>query len=360
MGKSVLIAGSALAAFSIAAGIRQNLPGWAIGPFARAGNSEPVLTPLPDVTFPDPMTGKPVAWEHDNTFNPAATAKDGKLYVLYRAEDDSGQGIGFHTSRIGLASSSDGVHFERLSKPVLFPADDSQKQYDWPGGDEDPRVVSVGDGYLMTYTAWDRKTARLSTATSRDLVHWVKHGPVFAKTPFLNTWSKSGSIVTRRVGDRFQAVRIHGLYWMFWGEGPICLATSRNLIDWTPVLGSDGKPLPILAKRPGLFDSSLTEAGPPAVLTPEGIVLIYNGKNQDDSSISAGAYSAGEALMSPSDPAKVLKRLDKPFFRPERPWEVTGQYASGTVFVEGLAHFKGRLWLFYGAADSKVGVATAP
>lgn len=335
-----------------------------LGPFVRDDRANPVLEPKADATFFCPMRKQPVAWERDNVFNPAATVRHGKVVLLYRAEDDLGEGIGRHTSRIGLAESVDGLRFAAQPAPVLFPAEDAQKKFDWPGGCEDPRVVETPGGYLMTYTAWDRRTARLSVAVSRDLRHWQKCGPAFAKAQngrFLDTWSKSGAIVTRRRGDHLTAAKIGGRYWMYWGEGPVYLATSQNLRDWSPVLGPDGKLLPILSPRKGKFDSGLTESGPPAVLTPKGVVLVYNGKNADrdgDPSLPGGVYSAGQALFDPRDPSKLLDRSERCFFKPERPYEVTGQYARGTVFVEGLVFFQGRWRLYYGTADSKVAVAS--
>ena len=57
-----------------------------------------------------------------------AVVKDGKVFVLYRAEDDSGDMmIGGHTSRIGLAESTDGLHFTRRPAPVLYPDNDGEK-----------------------------------------------------------------------------------------------------------------------------------------------------------------------------------------------------------------------------------------
>jgi len=55
----------------------------------------------------------------------------------------------------------------------------------------------------------------------------------------------------------------------------------------------------------------------------------------------------------------LLKRSDTPFFKPELPWEATGQYAAGTTFIEGLALFHNKWFLYYGCADSNVGVAIA-
>lgn len=342
------------------------LPAWGLGPFVKADAANPILKPNVNATFNDPMTGKPVAWEHDHTFNPAAVVRNNKVYVLFRAEDNSGEGIGAHTSRVGLAVSADGLHFTVSPTPVLYPADDAQKPYDWTGGCEDPRIVETPDGgYLLLYTSWNHKTARLSAATSRDLVHWVKHGPVFAQAEggrFLNRYCKSGAVVTRREGDHLIAAKINGKYWMFFGEGTIYTATSDNLTDWSPTLDAQGNWKPLLSPRKGKFDSNLAEAGPPPVITRRGILFLYNGKNggkSGDPAIHEGAYSGGEALMDANDPTKVLERTDRAFITPDRPYEVTGQYGAGTTFIEGLVHFHKRWFLYYGTADSFVAVATA-
>ena len=131
---------------------------WVIGPFLRPEGVNPVISPQP-TEFYCPMRKQQVKWEESDTFNPAATVKDGKIVVLYRAEDNSAQGIGKRTSRVGYAESKDGIEMKRLDNPVLFPAEDNFKDQDWPGGCEDPRVAMTEDGlYVMLYTAWNRKT----------------------------------------------------------------------------------------------------------------------------------------------------------------------------------------------------------
>src|ERR1035441_10408303 len=85
---------------------------WQIEPFARPSGSSPVIAPNKASLFRNPVDGKRVHWEALHTFNPAAMVRNGKIYVLYRAEDDTGEmGIGLHTSRLGLAESGDGIHF---------------------------------------------------------------------------------------------------------------------------------------------------------------------------------------------------------------------------------------------------------
>ena len=67
--------------------------------------------------------------------------------------------------------------------------------------------------------------------------------------------------------------------------------------------------------------------------------------------------SAGQMLFDKTEPTRLVARLDVPFFRPREAFEQRGQYASGTVFIEGMAWFKRKWYLYYGCADSKVGVA---
>ena len=64
-------------------------------------------------------------------------------------------------------------------------------------------------------------------------------------------------------------------------------------------------------------------------------------------------------MFAADDATKLLARREKPFFKPELPFEKTGQYAAGTTFVEGLVFFLNKWILYYGCADSAVGVASA-
>lgn len=340
-------------------------PEWAWTGFRRPEGANPVIAPDTATRFFCPLRREWVAWQEGDTFNPAAAVHDGRVVLLYRAEDRSGEGIGQRTSRLGCAFSDDGVHFRRLSEPVFYPDVDSQTALEWPGGVEDPRIVQTDEGlYVMFYTQWNRRQARLAVATSRDLLTWHKHGPAFAKAHggrFRDAFSKSASPVTRVDGGRQTVARIDGRYWMYWGEKFVNVAVSDNLTDWTPLLGPDGELLRVLEPRDGYFDSELTECGPPAVVTDAGILLLYNGKNaagkRGDGAYTPGAYCAGQALFDAADPTRLKGRLDKPFFVPEADFERSGQYPAGTVFIEGLVLHDGRWFLYYGCADSRVGVA---
>ncbi|HWC74168.1 MAG TPA: glycoside hydrolase family 130 protein [Gemmatimonadales bacterium] len=344
---------TALALVALSAAREQHQ--WMVGPFIKPAVN-PIIVPDSSSHFDSPMNGL-VAWEAYATFNPAAIVRGGRIFLLYRAEDASGrQEIGGHTSRLGLAESSDGLHFRRRPTPVLYPDTDAQRANEWPGGVEDPRVVESEDGtYILTYTQWNRDVPRLAVATSRDLVSWVKHGPAFAHAAggkYLRNESKSGAILARVEAGKTIATRVNGKYWMYWGVPTIRFATSSDLLDWTPVEDSAGRAVAALTPRPAGFDSWLVEAGPPPLLTPAGIVVLYNAGDS-----ATRSYSAGQALFDRTNPLRLIARSDTAFIKPTEPYERTGQYAAGTTFVEALVPFQGKWFLYYGTADSRVGVA---
>ncbi|RYG35333.1 glycosidase, partial [bacterium] len=288
---------------------------WELGPFDRLDDVNPVLEPRADTVFDCPLAG-PVRWEEKDVFNPAAIVHEGKVWLLYRAEDTVGKYAG--TSRIGLAVSEDGMHFERYPHPVLSPADDAMRTLEWEGGCEDPRIVRLDDGsFLLTYTAFDGRVARLAVATSTDLQNWTKHGLAFPEV-YHDTWSKSGAVITRLEGEELVAARIGGKYWMYWGESWIYAATSDDGVQWEPVTHEEmtarwvdfstfpptnvetfGKPtlVPVFRTRRGRYDSMIVEPGPPPVLTEDGIVMIYNAANHGETGrldLAHRSYRAGQ------------------------------------------------------------------
>ena len=308
------------------------------GTWTRASN-EPILSP------------GGTTWESAGTFNPAITLyipnhrsdprlgfpRRLKIVMLYRAQDSSG------TSRLGYAESNDGIHFSRRAEPVLSPEADYEKD----GGVEDPRLQSFGDTFYLTYTGYNKKDAQLCLATSLDLIHWERKGVILPayKGNWNKGWTKSGAIVPEK---------IDGKYWMYWlgtaadRTDQMGLSYSTDLIHWTEATDT-----PVLPRRPEKFDSRVVEPGPPPILTPGGIVLIYNGA--DDKLV----YRTGVAVFDRKDPRKLISRSNQPIFAPEREWERVGQVPN-VIFVEGMLR-QGRRWLFYyGGADKYIGVAEAP
>ena len=336
---------------------------WAPGPFIKT-EENPIIRADSSFKFVCPVKKDTVMWQKADVFNPGAIVSGDSICLFVRCEDNPAAELAGRTSRIGFASSKDGIHFTFRKEPVLFPENDAFYQYDYPGGCEDPRVVQTEDGlYVMTYTSWNKKVARLSVAFSKDLHHWEKKGLAFAKAydgKYKDYWSKSGSIVTRFIGDKQVVAKMNNKYWMYWGEKFVNLAWSENLYDWYP-LEENNSLKQVVKSRPGKFDSQLTECGPPAILTDKGIILMFNGKNANnenaDPSLPKGTYSVGLALFDSNNPEKLIDRTDTCILKPTLPHEITGQYKAGTTFAEGLVLFKGKWFLYYGTADSFVGLA---
>jgi beta-1,2-mannosidase len=294
--------------------------------------ADPVLSPQGD------------SFESAGTFNPAVIKKDGKFVMLYRAQDRKG------TSSLGYAISDDGIHFTRRPEPVIA----SETAYEKGGGVEDPRLQQIGDTYYLTYTAYnnvdgagaDKKDAQLCLATSMDLIHWQRKGVIIPsfKGKWNVKWTKSGAIVPDK---------INGKYWMYYlgdaqgKDTQMGVAYSDDLLHWTDALDH-----PVMSSRAGSFDSQVVEPGPPPIITPQGIFLIYNGA--DDKLV----YSTGWVLFDKHDPTKILARATEPVFAPEKEWEKLGQVPN-VVFVEGMVRDGGRWLFYYGAADKHIGVATA-
>jgi len=173
-------------------------------------------------------------WESAGTFNPAVVIRDGRIVMLYRAQDKAG------TSRLGYAESTDGLHFTRRADPVFSPETDYEKD----GGVEDPRLVQFGDTYYLTYTGYNKKDAQLCLATSKDLIHWERKGVIIPanKGNWNVKWTKSGAIVPEK---------IEGKYWMYFlgtsahNKDQTGLVSSTDLLHWT-----EASERPVLPVRP--------------------------------------------------------------------------------------------------------------
>lgn len=328
---------------------------WTLTGFAKADSINPILEPDSGQVFLCPVSGENVNWEERNVLNPSAVVRDGRVYMIYRAQDNR------MTSRLGLAVSEDGLHFRKEPEPVFYPDDDSMKHYEWPGGVEDPRIVEGGDGtYILTYTSYDGKTARLCLASSRDLRSWEKHGLVLGEGKYRDTWSKSGAIVSRLEDGRIIATRINGKYWMYFGDTNLFMASSDDLIHWEVLENSEsGRMISVLHPRPGYFDSRLVEPGPFALMRDQGILLIYNASNASDNNdpvLREFTYAAGQALFDAERPYRLTGRMDSCFIFPDKPYELTGE-VNDVCFVEGMVHFRDKWFLYYGTADSRIAVA---
>jgi len=283
--------------------------------------------------MPDPAS----TWECYNVFNPGVLYADGLFHMFYRA-----QGLDW-ISRIGYAVSEDGVHWNRLREPILEPASAVDSR-----GVEDPRVVRIEDKYYMTYTAYGRVYRGQGAPThagggilpmvaqSDNLVTWEVLGPIVEGED-----NKDHILFPRKIGGRFVALHRRRPYvWLAYSDD---LRTWREE-DMKQVFG----PRP---ENPFGWDCLTVGGNGVPIETPQGWLLFYHG--YDESHV----YRWGVCLLDLEDPSRVLRRPQSPIFWPEELWELRGDVPN-VVFSCANPVVDGTVYLYYGAADHVIGLAT--
>lgn len=281
------------------------------------------------------------AWESQCTFNPAALYEDGKVHILYRAMG------GDNTSVIGYASSRDGVHIdERLPEPIYTPrADFEQKKV--AGGNsgcEDPRITRVGDKIYMCYAAYEGNSpprVALTSISVKDFVlhHWNWAPPILISPPGQD--DKDAALFPKKIDGKY--VFLHRLGSEIWID-------SVDDLDF-----KDGKFLAgkiLMHPRDTAWDSRRIGIAAPPIETKYGWLLLYHGISR-----RTGHYNIRAALLDKKDPSRVLYRTHDPLLEPKKPYERDG-IVSNVVFPCGTAVIKNKLFVYYGAADKVVGVAS--
>ena len=284
----------------------------------------------------------------DLIFNPGAIVKDDTVMLLCRGVDFSRQpssNLNWSVSSLGWARSKDGFNFTLDPEPIPEFSIGSDSPYQ--GGFEDPRLVKIGDEYVLTCSGTkDCKNVPGIAAFSRDLESWDVAGEILP--------GRAIAIIDRK---------INGKYYAYFDNSDIKLAVSDDLRRWE-VLDK-----PALSPRPGMFDEQLCEAAAPPVVTEEGILLLYNGACHPQMAYDYSrkllpgywaspdfVYSTGWALFDLKNPTKLIARSDKPFIAPEKLYELFGM-SNFALFSQGLVKFNGKYILYYGCADARIACA---
>lgn len=289
----------------------------------------PIIKPLPEHE-----------WERKGAFNPTAIYEGGKFHILYRAQgaDD--------TSTIGYASSTDGFHIdERFTQPIYVPRESfEQKTHPGNSGCEDARITKIDDKLYMTYTAYDGTNpprVALTSITLQDFLqrnwHWEK--PKLISPP--GAVDKDACIVKRVKGDGY--VAFHRLGDALWVD----FLRDLDFPERKYLTGG------IIAEaRKDKWDSvKIGIAGPP-LETEKGWLLLYHGISE-----SGFVYKVGAMLLDYDDPRKILARTDEPVFEPKEQYELEG-CVPNVVFPCGAVLKDGVIYMYYGGADTVLGVAT--
>ncbi len=284
-----------------------------VGPVRlERASTNPVLAPIPGSD-----------WEGRTVFNTAVADVDGATVLIYRA-----QGTANNVSRLGFAVSTDGVTFARLDRPVFVPEAPTEVY-----GVEDPRLTYLDGRWYMVYTAWSEGNIEVAMASTTNFFTWERHGTVIPGPD-----NKDAALFPEKVSGRY--AMFHRIPPSMW------LAFSDDLTG-----GQWGDYAEIMRPRPGNWDGWKLGAGGPPIRTDHGWLVIYHGATRPKT------YRLGVALLDLDDPRMVINWPAAAILEPEEPWELTGD-VDNVVFTCGTSERNGKYCVYYGGADTAIGVAT--
>lgn len=286
------------------------------------------------------LTPTQLAWENTLVFNPAVIFDQGKVHMLYRAVGEDG------ISRFGYASSPDGIHFQRRDYPAYHgdPNHENEKL-----GVEDPRLVKIGVTFYVVYTAvseipnakidpkWPEKVAkrpRVSLATTRDFVDFIDYDSI---VPDLD--AKNASLFPVMVNDE---------YWLLYRS-----YQNETFFSHSKDLKKCSEPQLVFRERPGYWDSVRVGLGSPPIQSEMGWLIFYHGVDEFNT------YRLGLLVLDLLNPTDVLYRSPEPLLEPLEPYEKFGFFPNA-IFTCGAVEIEEEFFVYYGAADMTIGLATIP
>jgi len=270
-------------------------------------------------------------------FNAAAALVDGETVLLMRVEDMRGH------SHMTVARSKDGItNWQIDPQPSFVPDPDRYPEEIW--GIEDPRLTYLEeqDRWAITYTAYSVGGPLVSLATTRDFKMFTRLGPVMPPE------DKDAALFPIRFNGRWAML-----------HRPVSAAGHGGAhiwLSWSPDLKHWGDHHILLrARRGGWWDANKIGLSPPPLRTDEGWLLLYHGVRL---TASGAIYRLGLALLDLADPTRVVARSDEWVFEPEAEYERFGD-VDKVVFPCGWIDVDGEVRIYYGAADSRLAIATA-
>jgi predicted GH43/DUF377 family glycosyl hydrolase len=255
--------------------------------------------------------------------------------LLCRVEDRRG------FSHLACARSRDGASNWLVDERPALGYDGSRAEEEW--GLEDPRVTYVAElgRWIVTYTAFGRGGPGVSLAQTEDFATFERLGVAMPPE------DKNAVLLPRRVGGDWilfhRPAAAAGL--------DVWLSRSTDLKHWRE------PELVLRCRQGGWWDSARIGMGPPPLETEHGWLVVYHGVRQ---TVAGGLYRAGLALLDLERPSVVLRRSEEWVLGPGADYEVSGDVPN-VVFPCGLVHHTDtdKLFLYYGAADTRIGLATA-
>ncbi len=303
-------------------------------------------------------------WESEAVFNPGAVVEGDRVHLFYRAL--GGDGV----SRVGYASSSDGIHFDkRSSYPVYMPESEAElaknhKPFTSParlaydralyasgggwGGCEDPRAVKINDRVYMTFNmfnGWYCIRVGLTSIRTKDLENenW-KWNPLVYLSPN-NQRHKNWVLFPEKINGKFAL--LHSLHHP--EPDQICIEFVDDIEKPLPPFNSHDPQM--VPDRLLGWHHRMRSVGPPPVKTKYGWLIFYHGMDKND----PNRYKLGAMLVDPNDPRKILYRSPYPILEPDEWYE--NDWKPGIIYASGAVVKEDTLFIYYGGGDKYVGVA---
>lgn len=313
---------------------------------------------------------RPIAehtWESEAVFNPAAVVYGSRVHLFYRALGSDG------ISRIGYASSRDGIHFdERLPYPVYAAETVSEAKAHYPytsparltydtinhgsgggwGGSEDPRAVVIEGKLYMTFNMFNGWESMRVGLTSLDAEKLALKEWIWKRFSYLSHHGerhKNWVLFPEKINGKFAL--FHNLY---------TDDVDRVQIEFFDDVETD-EPLPRfespdpqqMPDREVAWHTRTRSAGPPPLKTKYGWLVFYHAMQKDQQH----RYKLGVLLLDLADPTKVLYRSSQPILSPDTWYE--NDWKPGIIYVSGAVILGRQLIVYYGGGDKYVAAATA-
>lgn len=279
------------------------------------------------------ITFRDVPYPCNTVFNPGAAEVDGETLLLLRVEDLEGR------SHLTIARSKDGIRNWQIEEKPLMHPEESGTPYEYYGV-EDPRLTYLEDigKWIIAYTAFSPMGAGVALAATTDFKSVERFGLVLAPN------NKDAAVFPRKIG---------GKYWMLHRPAAgsiehIWLTECEDLVHW-------GHPWMVINERGGpWWDGHRVGVNTVPIETEEGWLILYHGVKQ----FPAGpTYRMGAALLDLEDPRKLIARLPFWILGPHEPYETSGEVPN-VIFSNGHVQKGDELYVYYGAADSSICLAT--
>ena len=282
------------------------------------------------------LTQRDLPYEANAVFNPGAAIVGEETLLLMRVEDRRG------LSHLTAARSKNGLDGWRVDPSPTLAPDPGHPEEEW--GTEDPRITFLDElkAWAVTYTAYSPQGPQVSLALTRDFSSFERKGPI------LPPEDKDAALFPRRFNGRW-AILHRPTGRPDRPGGHIWISFSQDLESWTDTQ------IVMKAREGAWWDASKIGLCAPPLETQEGWLITYHGVKTN---CAGSIYRVGLALLALDDPTRVLLRSSHWAMGPVELYERTGD-VDNVVFPCGWVEKAGAVKMYYGAADTRIGVAQA-